>query len=187
MALDLLGEMRSAELQPDFTFNADISACEKCSEWQLALGLLGEMRSAKLQPASGSSCGSGSAMVYDYAGGPLLCVVVGLACTALFLGSIASGLFGALQDEWIYTADLSLCIFLYLLVIGSDSVAHCTGDEQRKVCSRFTGQAYFLLVRQNECSSICMVITVQIAYSVSGKDLRTKVYLFMLLLFWISI
>ena len=106
--------MRSAELQPDFTFNADISACEKCSEWQLALGLLGEMRSAKLQPASGSSCGSGSALVYDFAGGPMLCVVVGLAGTAFFLGSFFSGLFVALQDEWIYCRSFGIHIFIFI-------------------------------------------------------------------------
>ena len=32
------------------SYNAGISACEKCEQWQRALALLSEMREAKLEP-----------------------------------------------------------------------------------------------------------------------------------------
>ena len=46
----LLAETRSVDLERDvITYNAAISACEKCEQWRLALGLLAEMRRINLE------------------------------------------------------------------------------------------------------------------------------------------
>ncbi|CAK0844750.1 unnamed protein product [Prorocentrum cordatum] len=44
--------MREVKLEPNviFSYNAGISACEKCGQWQRALAMLTEMREAKLEP-----------------------------------------------------------------------------------------------------------------------------------------
>ncbi|CAK0829744.1 unnamed protein product [Prorocentrum cordatum] len=42
--------MREAKLEPNVIYNAGISACGNCNQWQRALALLSEMRETKLEP-----------------------------------------------------------------------------------------------------------------------------------------
>ena len=67
MALHLLSQMSVSTLAPnDVSFNAAISACEKCGEWQMALRLLSKMFAAAIFPtvisfnASISACDKSS-------------------------------------------------------------------------------------------------------------------------------
>merc|ERR1711974_19839 len=50
-ALATLGEMRQRHVRPDaISFNAAITACEKCERWQESLGVLCEMLMQRVQP-----------------------------------------------------------------------------------------------------------------------------------------